>query len=353
MTRLGFVGAGFMGQLAHLRSYAAVADCQLVALAESRPELARRVAARYGIDRIYPDYQAMLEAESLDGVVATVPFNQHARLLPGLYEGCRHVFTEKALAVKPETGRRLEQAARSAGCVHMVGYHKRADPAVSWAIERIERWRTSGEAGKIRYVRIAMPPGDWIAGEDSEYLRGDEPSVKRDGEAPPVEFDSEVGEAYVSFVNYYIHQVNLLAYLLGERYRVSHADRSGVLLVAESETGIPGLIEMSPYRTATDWQEEALVAFEHGYVRVGLPPPLCRNRAGHVEAYLDRRGGTQAGREIPTLPHIGAMAAQARWFVRVCRDEIAPLCSVAESVEDLAVAYDYVVKRYSPGPAER
>ncbi len=348
MIRLGFVGAGFMGQLAHLRSYTTLPDCQVVALAEGRPELAQRVAARYGIERIYRDHRAMLEAERLDGVVAPVPFAQHASLLPDLYEGCGHIFTEKPVAVGPDTGQRLADAARSAGCVHMVGYHKRADPAVSWAIGQIGRWRGSGEAGKLRYVRIIMPAGDWIGGGNAGYLKSDEPPAKLAAEAPPAELGAEAGAAYVSFVNYYIHQVNLLRYLLGERYEVSHVDPSGVLLVAESQSGVPGLIEMSPYQTATAWEEEALVAFDHGYVRVALPPPLSRNRAGHVEAYLDRPGGTEARREIPALPYVDAMAAQAARFVAVCRDEIAPLCSVLEAAEDLTVAYDYIAKRYPP-----
>ena len=43
------------------------------------------------------------------------------------------------------------------------------------------------------------------------------------------------GDPYFGFVNYYIHQVNLLRYLLGEPYRVTFADRGGVLLAAKVE----------------------------------------------------------------------------------------------------------------------
>ncbi len=347
MIRLGFVGAGFMGQQAHLRSYVALPQCDVVALAEGRPDLARRVAARYGIERVYPHHLAMLEAEELDGVVAPVPFAQHASLLPDIYKRCRHVLSEKPVAVAPKTGAQLAEAARAAGCVHMVGNHKRADPAVTWAIDRIARWRASGEAGALRYVRILMPAGDWIAGGDAGYLRSDEPPTSLATEGPPAELGKQAGEAYVSFVNYYIHQVNLLRFLLGEPYTVTHADKRGVLLVAESRSGVPGLIEMSPYETAVAWEEEALVAFEHGYLKISLPPPLGRSRAGHVEAYLDRKG-LQPTRESPTLASIDAMSAQAARFVEVCRDEAEPLTSAAEAAEDLAVAYSYIIMRHQP-----
>ena len=42
--------------------------------------------------------------------------------------------------------------------------------------------------------------------------------------------DEATCDQYVTFVNYYIHQVNLLRYLLGEPYQVTYADPAGVLL---------------------------------------------------------------------------------------------------------------------------
>ena len=47
MKRLGFVGVGNMGQCAHLLNYTDLDGCQVVAIAEVRPELAARVASRY------------------------------------------------------------------------------------------------------------------------------------------------------------------------------------------------------------------------------------------------------------------------------------------------------------------
>ena len=44
MLRIGFVGAGSMGQCAHLRNYALLDGCQVVALAEIREDPRREVA---------------------------------------------------------------------------------------------------------------------------------------------------------------------------------------------------------------------------------------------------------------------------------------------------------------------
>src|SRR5437773_12406351 len=99
-VRIGFVGAGFMGQLAHIRSYALLREqCELVALAEPRERTAELVAARYGIGRVYGDHRELLESEQLDGIVASQRFLYHAALLPDLYPSCPHLFTAKPLAL--------------------------------------------------------------------------------------------------------------------------------------------------------------------------------------------------------------------------------------------------------------
>ena len=53
----------------------------------------------------------------------------------------------------------------------------------------------------------------------------------------PDYFDKSTGDAYNAFVNYYIHQVNAMRFLLGEPYKVTFADKSGVLMAVESTSG--------------------------------------------------------------------------------------------------------------------
>ena len=341
-VRIGFVGVGAMGQMAHLRNYVNLPDCQVAALAEIRPKLGKLVAERFGIPKVYEDHRAMLAAEKLDGVVASQPFNRHAVLLPDIYPAVKCVFTEKPLAVAVEAGERLVRQARAAGCVHMVGYHKRSDPATMYARQVIDELKASGELGPMKYVRIVMPAGDWKANGFLGMLRaGDAPAALEREPAPPG-MDEAVAKKYVEFVNYYIHQVNLMRHLLTEPYQVAYAEPSGVLLAVRSASGVPGVIEMSAYRTTVDWQESALVAFEKGYVHLRLPAPLASNRPGTVEVYRDPGGAVTPQRIEPTLPWVHAMSRQAANFVRVCRGEMAPPCEAAEAVEDLKVARDYI-----------
>jgi len=341
-VRIGFVGVGGMGQAAHLKNYSTVPDCEVVALAELRPELGKKVAARYGVPRVYSSAEDMLANEKLDAIVASQPFSRHGVLVPELVKAGVPIFTEKPLAGSIEAGQRILDALEQAGIWLMVGYHKRSDPATMYTRAEIDRLKSTGELGKLRYVRILMPAGDWVAGGFTDLIGSDEPMPKLEWDAPASDMDAQTFEAYTSFVNYYIHQVNLMRYLLGESYHVAYADPSGVLMAVTSESGVCGTIEMSPYTTTVDWQESALVAFEHGYVKLELPAPLASNRPGRVEILRDPGSGMTPETVVPQLPWVHAMRQQAINFVRAVRGEIPPMCEAHEAMEDLRIAREYI-----------
>ncbi|MGC9064722.1 MAG: gfo/Idh/MocA family oxidoreductase, partial [bacterium] len=129
----------------------------------------------------------------------------------------------------------------------------------------------------------------------------------------------------------------------GEPYRVKYADLSGVVMAVESESGIPGIIEMAPYSTTIDWQESALISFEHGYIKLNLPAPLAYNRPGKVEIFKDPGNAKTPETIIPQLPWVHAMYSQAVNFIRAVRGETRPLCDAEEALEDLKVAKDYII----------
>jgi predicted dehydrogenase len=347
-VRIGFVGAGFMGQLAHIRSYALLHDeCELVALAEPRQQTAELVAARYGIGRVYRDHRELLESEKLDGIVATQHFTHHAALLPDLYAGVAHLFTEKPLALGPSTGDRLASLAREAGCIHMLGYHRRSDPATREAKRTVDAWKASGELGELRYVRICFPSGDWIANADAALIdTGEErPALPAEEPADELAPDEESRFALWTGANELVHPLNLLRHLLGERYRLAFAHVSGRLYAFESESGVPATIEVAPYRVTVGIEEEILVAFERGYVRLRPAPTLATNRPGTLEIYRDPGADGAVERIWPALPWIDPMRAQAADFIRVCRGEAAPPTDAAEGAEDLHLVGDVVRAR--------
>lgn len=340
--RIAFVGVGGMGQCAHLINFVDLPDCEVVAIAEIREKLAHRIALRYSIPFIFRDHAELVAKQQVDGIVASQPYNRHGVLLPDLYEAGVPIFTEKPLACSLQVGERLVDALRKSSARHYVGYHKRSDPATVYVRKEIERLKETQELGSMRYVRICMPPGDWVAEGFRHLLTTDDPLPPLETDPLPEDMDKETQETFNGFVNYYIHQVNLMRHLLGEPYTVEYADPSQVLLVVRSESGIAGVIEMAPYSTTIDWQEEALIAFEKGYIRLELPAPLAINRPGRVTIFRDPGNGATPETRIPQLPWVHAMQQQARFFLDAIRGEKTPLCEAPEALEDLRIAREYI-----------
>ena len=68
--RLGFVGAGFIGQLCHIKSFSEIKECEIVAIADKRKDIADKVGKQYKIKNIFYSHEDLIKSNlDLDGVV--------------------------------------------------------------------------------------------------------------------------------------------------------------------------------------------------------------------------------------------------------------------------------------------
>ena len=342
-VKIGFVGVGGMGQAAHLRHYAQVPECEVVAIAEVKREQAKKAAAKWNVPRVYASHQEMFANEKLDGIVASQPFTRHGTLIPELLAHGIPVLTEKPIAGSIAMGEKIVAAAAANKTWMMIAYHKRSDPATMAAKKEIERLRATGELGKLTYIRILMPAGDWVANGFVQNVWANDPAPDFEWDPPAADMDKATNDAYIGFVNYYIHQVNLMRHLLGETWRPVFAAKNGTQLSGESASGIACSLEMTPYQNTIDWQEEAFVCFERGWVKISLHAPLTTNRAGRLTIMRDPNKETTPKIEEWQMPWVGAMWQQARNYVAAlqgCKDSAC--CPAADALEDLKFAREYI-----------
>jgi predicted dehydrogenase len=341
--KIGFVGVGGMGQAAHLQNYATLDDCEITAIAELRTDLGQKVARRWGagdLPKVYDNHKEMLAAETLDGIVCVQPFDIHGSLLPDVLAKGLPVLTEKPIGRAVAVGEKLVAAARSSNAKFLVGYHKRSDLATLAVKAQIDQWKSSNALGKMRLVRVSMPPGDWIAAGFWQMLKSETPYPEIKKDAP--EFaEPAASKKYEWFVNYYIHQVNLIRFLLGENYTVKFADPSACVLAGNSDSGVAVILEMASHNTTNDWQESALITFEHGWAKLDLPAPLTVNRAGEATFFEDIKGQTPR-KWSPILPPVHAMRNQAIQFLKAIRGETTALCTPEHALADLKTARQYL-----------
>jgi len=153
-VKLGIVGGGFIGQLAHLMNYIEVDNCEIVALAEIRPELRRRIADRYGIPRTYSSHKDLLEKDpEVEAVVAVTKRTMTGPIALDCLNAGKNLITEKPMASTLDQAKRLVEAARSNKVIYKVGYHRRYDEGVQKAKQMLDELIETGELGPITYVR--------------------------------------------------------------------------------------------------------------------------------------------------------------------------------------------------------
>jgi predicted dehydrogenase len=340
--RIGFVGAGKQAQCAHMRNYTGLENCTLTGVADPDLELAEKVAARYGIEKAYSSHTEMFQKAELDAVIVVLPPLPFAeKILLELIEAGVHVFTEKPLAYSVAAGQRLTAAAKKSDKLFAVGYHRRSDLAVMQAKAEIERLKQSGELGKLQYVRLHVSlAGDWIAG-------GYDGAIAGSAAPAPVPFPNEefpgMTDASVlkfrMFSGAHSHHLDKVRCLLGNDYRITHVDPTGILLAVESTDGVPGVFEFTPYASSHDWREETLVAFEKGYIKVSIPAPVSNHIPGTLEIFRDKEGTT-----VPVFPAQGALQQQAVNFLTAIRGGGNPFCGIEDAVKSQEIALKWAQK---------
>jgi predicted dehydrogenase len=344
VVRIGMVGCGYMGQKAHLDNFVTIPDCRIVALAEGRAETARLVARKYDIGKVYPDHRAMLAEAEIDAVVCIMHYALHHAVVPDILNAGKHLLTEKPIALRPQTGHRMADLAEAKGLIYQVGYMKRHVPASRVAVEVIRSWRESGRAGKMNYLRVSMPPGNWTFGIEGPIGAGDAPPAY-DGQAPetpPEWMGASLGSAYNAFVNYFIHQVNMIRYLFGEAYRCDYVDPSDTVLLGHSESGVPWVLEMKGYNARDHWEEYYKVCFDNGKIDLSVPAPMARQHSGDVRVYHGPVSQADRPRfEQPVLAPSWCMLEQARHFVECVRTGLPTIAPARQAAQDLEVAEQY------------
>lgn len=144
--RIAIVGAGFITRVGHLPGYRA-AGADVVALCDIAEEPARKLAAQYGVPKVYGDWREMIARERPDIVSVCVPNVAHREIVLATLAAGAHVLCEKPLATSVAEAREMFAAAERAGRRLMAAQNWRWD-AGSRAIRRIV---DTGDLGEIYY----------------------------------------------------------------------------------------------------------------------------------------------------------------------------------------------------------
>jgi predicted dehydrogenase len=161
--RIGLIGSGFMGR-AHSHAYRdlpfyfeAGARPVMQAIAGRNEEKTAAAARQWGWNAYETDWRRLIERDDIDVIDIVTPNDRHAEMAIAAAQAGKHVISEKPLATTVEDARRMLDAVRQAGVIHMVCHNYRYAPAVQFAKKII----SSGMLGKIHHFR-GQYLQDWL-----------------------------------------------------------------------------------------------------------------------------------------------------------------------------------------------
>ena len=333
--KLGWVGSGFIGQVAHLANYIELSDVQIVGLAELRPNLGHRVCKKYGIPRYYPDHRALLDDSDIEAIVAIVRRKHTAPIALDILNKGFHLFTEKPMAPTVAQGRKLVEASINNRCAYVTGYMRRHDQGVQIAKRMLDDLCNNRELGDILYFRSYC-----FGGKDYCNIRG---YIKTD-EPPPdhriwpmaPDWVPEMMEGeYERFLNVFIHDINLIRYLFGKLPKIKNVDYRNTAGTLNLEfRDIPGVFEFAQLDTNRFWSEGIDIYFEHGRLELKLPPAFLINYPANIVVHKDK-----PDKSIETLSPkpdwTWSFMKQAESFVDVVRSGNKSIASAVDGLKDI------------------
>ena len=132
-VRVAVIGVGYLGRF-HAQKYAQLAECELVAVVDARPEAGAAVAAEVGT-RALSDYRSLLG--EVDAVSIVTPTAGHFAIAREFLQSGAHVLVEKPITETPQQARELIQLAAKQGRVLQVGHLERFNSAIVGAEEHL------------------------------------------------------------------------------------------------------------------------------------------------------------------------------------------------------------------------
>jgi predicted dehydrogenase len=189
--RAGIIGLG--AGRAHMRGYQQAAGVDVFALAGKETERLAELAAIYGAERTYTDWEDLVADPDVDVVSVATPNSLHAPITIAALGAGKHVLCEKPLSVEAGSAADMVHAAVEAGRVLEVAFNfrRRGDVRV------LKGYIDEGKLGKVYHAKASWIRRRGIPGIGSWFA-----SKEMAGGGPLIDLG--------------VHVLDLALYLMGE-----------------------------------------------------------------------------------------------------------------------------------------
>jgi predicted dehydrogenase len=274
-VRFAYVGCGFVGQTIHIPNFASLPNCKFLALAEVRSELARDVAKRFNIPKVYKSHEEIAADPDIEAVGVSGPFALQGKIAEDLLRAGKHVFMEKPMAVATKRAESMINVVKGGKARLMIGYMKRFDSGNVLLKKHLDAWRASGECGRIMFARNHGFGGNWIYANDPNVVFQTDPSPQPPSpDECPEWLPEKFRNSYLGYLQQWTHNINLLRFFLGD-----NGGKTKLVQVLLDDDGMTGITKFH------GWDEHTQIYFEGGWLKTAAPPLMQKEVPATVEIY--------------------------------------------------------------------
>jgi predicted dehydrogenase len=152
--RVAIVGCGRISDL-HQLGYCGREDAKIVAVCDTNKANAKKKAKEWGVEKVYGDYQQVLEDKEVDVVELVTPHHLHCPMTVQAAQAGKHISVQKPMALSAAEADEMILAADKAGVILRVYETFVYYPPAMRARQMIE----AGEIGAVRAVRMHVSTG--------------------------------------------------------------------------------------------------------------------------------------------------------------------------------------------------
>jgi len=310
-VNVGLLGAGFMGAL-HLSCYRAMNEVQYIAVCDKNIARANKVASRYGAQKVYDDYQDLLNDDKLDIIDICVPTPLHPSAVVQASERNKNILCEKPIALNLEDADRMIGAAKKANVKFMIAHVLRFWPEYTVIKQLID----AGDLGRPLLARLSRSinlPKWW---EKPEEMGG-------------------------AVIDVQIHDLDYACWMFGKprfvfaQGAVVGGSRDHVITTTSHDRGTSVVEASVAVPDSFPFTMELRLLLEEGLIELGIRPETPVGRTLTVYKPMNSPGFW--GPEYPALPQKSGFMAEIEHFVRCVIDDAKPVVVTPEDAR-LALA---------------
>lgn len=150
--KIGLIGAGNIGQNAHIPAYLKQQDVELFGVYDSNESRSREVAERFGFKHVATSLQDLVAMDELDAVSVCTWNNSHAEGVIAAAKAGKHILCEKPMAMNVAETEAMAKAVRDSGVTFMMGFVNRFRAES----EIIKNFAEQGKFGEIYYAKTGI-----------------------------------------------------------------------------------------------------------------------------------------------------------------------------------------------------